>query len=184
MEQEEPKPRWRPKCWREPRQRGSNLICLWRAAENKQRPVKLPLGRPCFTVCIEVWQLWRIKINHLLYGLQKWPDTTVYFFCGMKHGFWTSGCSVYWYCVYWCLKSAQYLIFTKQSIQTDGLLCLHQIHVTFLCGKRLNFFRILQAGFVQPFPYGCLPHDTSHITGALKGHQSLWTGTLWKTTEH
>lgn len=40
--------------------------------------------------------------------------------------------------------------------------------------KTLNFFRTLQAGFVQTFPYGCLPCDTSHISGALKGHQSLW----------
>lgn len=85
MEQEEPRPKWRPKCHREPRWRGNNLICLWRAAENKQRPVKLPLGRPCFTVCTEVWQLLRIKINHLLHGLQKRPDTIVYFFCGLIH---------------------------------------------------------------------------------------------------
>lgn len=83
MEQEGPKSRWRPKCQREPRWSGSILIGLWRAAENKQRPVKLPLGRPCFTVGMEIWQLLRIKINHLLRGLQKWPDSMVYFFCGL-----------------------------------------------------------------------------------------------------
>lgn len=60
-EQEEPRWRWRPKWQREPRHRGENLICLWRAAENKQRPVKLPLRRSNFTVHIEVCQLLRIK---------------------------------------------------------------------------------------------------------------------------
>lgn len=60
-EQKEPRWRWRPKCQGEPRHRGDNLICLWRTAENKQRPVKLSLGRSSFTVYIEVCQLLRIK---------------------------------------------------------------------------------------------------------------------------
>lgn len=65
--------------------------------------------------------------------------------------------------------------YSYQSIQTVGLLCLRQIPVAFLCGKRLNFFRTLLAGFIQSFPFGCLPCDTSHVTGARKEHQSLWT---------
>ena len=64
--------------------------------------------------------------------------------------------------------------YSYQSIQTVWLLCLCWIPIAFLCGKRLNFFRTLPAVFVQCFPYGCLPCDTSHITGALQGHQSLW----------
>lgn len=65
---------------------------------------------------------------------------------------------------------------SHQPIQTAGLLCLCQIPAAFLCGKILNFFRTLLAGSVQAFPHGCLPCDTFHITGALKGHQSLWNG--------
>lgn len=71
----------------DPRWRGDNLICLWRPAINKQRLVKLPKGRSCFTACTEERQLLQVKIKLLLRGLQKSQDTTEFVFWDLIHGF-------------------------------------------------------------------------------------------------
>lgn len=164
-EQEEPRRRWRPKCQRELRQREDNLICPWRAAENKQKPVKLPVGRSGFTVHTEVCQLLRIK-NKTPLPQALIRSSFVIWYMGFEHLDLAILCLL-------MLKIIT-VSYSHQSIQTVGLLRLCQIPAALLCGKILNFFRALLAGFVQSFPYGCLPCDTFHVTGALKGHQSLW----------